>query len=258
MISLFITGTDTNVGKTYASLGLLRCFRAHRLQTLALKPIASGCYYQGHMLVNDDALALQQAATKFLSYADINPFALEAPIAPHIAAKQQHIYICKHDIYKHIQRHMLQAHADILLVEGAGGWHLPLNNKDFMSTVVTELKLNVILVVGMKLGCLNHALLTKDAIIQAGAKLVGWIANEIQPNVSVLAENKAALDDWLQVPCLGFIPFQAKAEEHLTIQPLINFSTYTQQLVPSSPTPRDLFAGSKMAVIASNSERYKI
>lgn len=221
MISLFITGTDTDVGKTYVSIGLLKCFRHRGLQTLALKPVASGCKKQRLLWVNDDALALQREATILLPYENINPFRFEMPIAPHIAAKQQAMLLNKEKVSAHISQIMQSNSADILLVEGAGGWHLPLNEHDFMSMTVAELKLQVILIVGMKVGCLNHALLTRDAISQSGAQLVAWVANEIQPNMDALHENKAALDSWLQVPCLGLIPFQAKAEDYLDILPLL-------------------------------------
>lgn len=190
---IFITGTDTGVGKTYVSVQLLNQFAQDGLSTLGLKPIASGCQLVDGQLVNDDALALAAASTIKVDYATTNPFAFEPPIAPHIAAQ-----LCKQPLSKKLLAEKMQAalsiNADITIIEGAGGWLLPLNEKETLADYVIEQGFEIILVVGMRLGCLNHALLTERAIRAAGGKLTDWVPNCIDPQMNYLAENIKTLE----------------------------------------------------------------
>ncbi len=196
---IFITGTDTEVGKTYISCQLLKYFNNKNLSTVALKPIASGC---DETLKNQDAVLLSQEASVKLEYAKINPFIFKEPIAPHIAAANEGKSLTVASVMKAIQE-PLQSKADICIIEGAGGWYVPLNSKETYSDVVKTAELNVILVVGMKLGCINHALLSVKAILNDKVKLLGWIANCVDPKMQQLDENIATLRTMLPVPCLG-------------------------------------------------------
>lgn len=199
----FITGTDTDVGKTYISLKLLAHFKQHGYSTLAMKPIASGCHHTDEGLRNEDALLLQAAATNTLPYKDINPFAFEPPIAPHIAAAQTKTSLTKSGVATEL-KNFLNHPADIHLIEGAGGWLLPLNNTETLADVITELQLNIILVVKMQLGCLNHALLTAQNIRARGLNLAGWVANTIGEPMPYLNENIHTLNHAIAVPQLLF------------------------------------------------------
>lgn len=206
-MKLFIAGTDTEVGKTYVSTALLRWFRQQQYSSIALKPIASGCEWVNGKLRNSDALILQQQASITIDYNQINPFAYAPAIAPHIAAEQVGEQLTVNKIQIQLQPSLQQA-SDITLVEGVGGWHVPLNQQENMADLVKRLELSVILVVGMRLGCLNHAILTAQAIAQSGLPFLGWIANCIEPDMPVLQENIATLKNWIKAPCLDVIAFQ--------------------------------------------------
>lgn len=206
MKSIFITGTDTDIGKTYVTTRLLKQFNAENYTTFGIKPIASGCQRNNSDdLLNDDALALQAAASLQQPYPMVNPIALEAPIAPHLAAKQMGIQLSAKDVSKTITD-SIQSSVDINIIEGVGGWMVPLNEHTLFSEVITALNIPVILVVGIKLGCLNHAILTSQQIIQQKAHLVGWIANCLEPNTLVPQENIQTLKQWIPAPCLGVTP----------------------------------------------------
>lgn len=198
MKRLFIAGTDTGVGKTHVSINLLNNFKNMGLATIALKPLASGCVQQK----NADAVALQQAATIHLPYTTVNPFAFEPPVAPHIAATLSNKNLNAATIAKTLAASFTIA-ADICLIEGVGGWHTPLNSNESMADVVIKLKLPTILVVGIRLGCLNHAMLTYRAMQQDGANLIGWIANCLSDDMPYSTENIEYLKQWLPVPCLA-------------------------------------------------------
>lgn len=206
----FVTGTDTSVGKTFVSCLLLEAARQRGLRTVALKPLAAGCEVQAEGLRNDDALLLQQHMTQPLAYEQINPFALRAAIAPHIAARQEGRRLLASRMAG-LVRGALMEPADFTLVEGAGGWYVPLNERETMADLVRELQLPVILVVGLRLGCLNHALLTVRAIIQEGLPLAGWVANGIDPDMPEAAANIETLQERLAAPCLGVIPYSPGA-----------------------------------------------
>jgi dethiobiotin synthetase len=201
----FITGTDTDVGKTTVAAGLLQAARAAGLSTAAGKPVASGCEVTPEGLRNADALALMAQCTLALSYEEVNPVAFEPAIAPHIAAREAGVALTVQALLTPMQR-ILRQRADFTLIEGAGGWRVPLSGQDSLSDVAQGLDLPVILVVGVRLGCISHALLTAEAIAQDGLQLAGWVANIIDPKTSRLEENLATLAERLPAPCLGRVP----------------------------------------------------
>ena len=203
----FVTGTDTEVGKTYTSCKILQAFTRHGKVALGYKPVAAGCEWQNNQWENEDALALQASSSLHVPLAEINPITLPEPIAPHIAAQRQGATINEKVIVDGLQS-LQQYQPDILLMEGAGGWRLPLSQERFLSDVVRDLQLEVILVVGMRLGCLNHALLTAEAIIADGLTLKGWVANQLSANMPVFEENLATLDALMPAPRLGLVPYR--------------------------------------------------
>ncbi len=208
MTTYFVTGTDTDVGKTFVSVCLLERARQAGLSTLGFKPIAAGCQPTSGGLRNDDALALQQTATIKLPYEQVNPCALEPPIAPHIAAAKIGLELKPENLTRQLK--LLQGHKpDMLLVEGAGGWSLPLGNGKLLSDWVEQQQMSVILVVGMRLGCLNHAILTAQRIQAQGLTLAGWVANIADPSAdqTYYQENLATLQEALPGPLLGAIPY---------------------------------------------------
>jgi len=223
--SFFIAGTDTDAGKTLVSTGILEWGNRQGLRTIGLKPVAAGCDETPDGLRNSDALLLQRAASVELSYDQVNPVALLPPIAPHIAAAQAGRTLSA-DRLAALCRGSMMKPADLLLVEGAGGWRVPLSSREMLSRVPQLLNLPVILVVGMKLGCLNHAVLTAEAIVRDGLQLAGWVANRIDPDMSCYAENLETLKGMLRAPLLGEIPRLAQpsaqaASEYLDLSPLL-------------------------------------
>lgn len=210
-MKLFITGTDTNVGKTYVSVGILKAFNQEKKRTLGGKPIASGCFQKNGKLYNHDALLLKETASIKLPYKKINPFAFQPAIAPHIAAELEMQPLSVKKLNQKMRGLFVSA-ADIYLIEGIGGWYVPLNKHETMADFVIGNKFNVILVVGITLGCLNHAILTHRAIQEDGACLLGWIANCIDPEMCFSRENIAALRGLLPSPCLGVVDYRGKAE----------------------------------------------
>ena len=226
MRPFFVTGTDTEVGKTVIAAALLRLARQHGLRCAALKPVAAGCSRENGRLVNDDALQLIAASGTDLDYPTVNPVALEPAIAPHIAAEQAGVELSAAKLSAHC-RAALARDVDFAIVEGAGGWFVPLNASETLADVCLDLGARPILVVGMKLGCLNHALLTADAIAKAGVEMAGWVANCQEPAMPVFAENVATLRERLSAPCLGVVPHLGKAASpeaaavHLDIRPLL-------------------------------------
>jgi len=187
-LKLFITGTDTNVGKTYISIGLIKKFNQSGLKTLGIKPVSTGGYCYNGKVYNEDAIQLQQYSTATLHYKRINPISLLRPVSPNIAAQFSNIPISVNTIMTKMQ-FALNSKAEVFVIEGIGGWLTPLNNIETMADLVNELKLSVILVVGVRTGCLNHALLTMQSIRNSQTNLVGWIANCIDPNTEAIPEN---------------------------------------------------------------------
>lgn len=205
----FVTGTDTGVGKTLVSCALLHALRARGLRAVGMKPVASGCEQTSAGLRNDDALALQAASSSPPDYAVLNPYAFAPAIAPHLAGQAAGVAI----EFAHIRTcyQTLARQADAVVVEGAGGWRVPLGPAGDMADLAAALGLPVILVVGLRLGCLNHALLSADAIRARGLTLAGWVANALDPEMAERAANVATLEQTLPAPCLGYIPYQATA-----------------------------------------------
>jgi len=200
--SYFVTGTDTEVGKTVISCGLLHAALEMGLRTAAIKPVAAGCDENG---CNEDALALMQAMTEPLEYAQVNPVALAEPVAPHIAASLTGKRLQAARLAGYC-RGVIAAEADFVLVEGAGGWRVPINQRETLADVATTLGLGVILVVGLRLGCINHALLTAEAIARDGLKLVAWVANQPGEPMACQQQNLDTLCRSLPAPLLGVVP----------------------------------------------------
>ena len=201
----FVTGTDTGVGKTVATLGLMRRLQDRGRRVLAMKPVASGCLRTAQGLRNADALQLQRLGSLLLDYREVNPYAFEPAIAPHLAAAEAGVRIDIDTIRTGFER--LAAQADRVCVEGVGGWLVPLNETRTVADLAAALGLDVILVVGIRMGCLNHALLTAAAIRASGLGLAGWVANLPSPGGERISENIAALEERLDAPRLGTVPF---------------------------------------------------
>lgn len=199
----FVTGTDTGVGKTRVAVALVHALRAQGLRVAVMKPVAAGC---APGVPNEDVSALMQAANVAADINDVNPYRFAAAIAPHIAAAQAGVRIELNRVADAYVR--LAACADAVVVEGAGGWRVPLNEREDMADLAVRLGLPVLLVVGLRLGCLNHALLTADAVVRRGVPWAGWIANAIDPVMACAEENLATLHRHLPGPCLGVAPYE--------------------------------------------------
>lgn len=201
---VFVTGTDTDSGKTWVSLGLIEWLKGRGKTTLAMKPVASGSDRADGELVNSDALLLQQHASFEVDYQLVNPYAFEPPIAPHIAADKVGIDICMNTILGNFQ--MLRQRSEVVVVEGVGGWEVPLSQSCAVADMARILDLPIILVVGMRLGCLNHAILTCEALERSGCRILGWVANHVDPEFSCVQENIRTLTAKLSIPLLGVVP----------------------------------------------------
>lgn len=213
MTGFFVTGTDTGVGKTWATVSLMRHFRAHGLSVVGMKPVASGCVLRQDGWRNEDALLLQENASLSVEYGQLNLYAFEPPVAPHIAADRSGRIIEVDRIVRQCRE--LERLADCVLVEGVGGWEVPLNGSQRVSHLAQALRLPIILVVGMRLGCLNHALLTHDAMLRSGVPCEGWIGNLLDESFDCVEENLARLKVELSFPCLGVIPRGLQSDENL-------------------------------------------
>ncbi|WP_112478161.1 dethiobiotin synthase [Vibrio variabilis] len=205
MKALFIAGTDTEVGKTVVSKAILSAVGAQGKTTIGYKPVAAGCEKTEQGLRNSDALHLQQAANLDVDYDLVNPYALSLPASPHIAAIADDVEIDYQVLSNVLEQH--KQNSDFVLVEGAGGWRVPVSKDDCLSTWVKQEKLPVVLVVGIKLGCLSHAMLTAEAIKADGLELVGWVANRVNPGVEHYAEIIEMLEGSMGAPKLGEIPY---------------------------------------------------
>jgi dethiobiotin synthetase len=202
--SVFITGTDTGIGKTVVAC-LLAAAWAHDGETVAvMKPVASGCERVGGRLRNADAVALMAVSNVTADYDLVNPFALEPPLSPHLAAIDAGIEVDLGRIKSAFTE--LRARADRVVVEGVGGWCVPLSGHATVADMVLELGLPAIMVVGMRLGCLNHALLTEHAISDSGARLLGWVANCREPDDFDLRRCVETLETRIRAPLLGIVP----------------------------------------------------
>jgi dethiobiotin synthetase len=204
----FITGTDTDVGKTTVALALMAMLQQQGLRVAAMKPVSAGCEKTQQGLRNDDAVQLMQQASIDLPYELVNPYAFEEFVAPHIAASKNNITMQVEPLcnaYKEIA-----AQVDVVIVEGAGGWQVPLNKSETMANVAVALGLPVINVVGLRLGCLNHALLTADSIAAHGLKNIAWVGNTLSANMVCEMENIDSLKQRLPGACLGIVPFDVE------------------------------------------------
>lgn len=204
----FITGTDTNVGKTWATLALMNHFKQQNLSVLGMKPVASGCEKIGDEWKNDDALAIQKNSSFVVDYEIINPFAYELPISPHLAGKENPANF--DTILANFQT--LQKLADVVIVEGAGGWYAPLTENETIADLAKLLDLPIILVVGIRLGCINHALLTAQAIQNAGLNCVGWLAVCNDANFECVDLTIESLKERLEIPLLAIFPYSTEIE----------------------------------------------
>lgn len=208
----FIAGTDTGTGKTWVSVALLRQLSRAGYKVAGMKPVASGCEMTVDGLRNDDAIQLVSQSSVKLDYNTVNPYAFQPPVAPHLAARQLGVNIDKQVIHTACQ--ILSQQVDMVIVEGVGGWLVPINATETMADVAHCLSLPVILVVGIRLGCLNHALLTVAAIKQSGLPLAGWVANRIDEQCLLIEENIACLQQSIQAPMLADIPWMVPAADH--------------------------------------------
>ena len=209
MRGFFVTGTDTGIGKTRVSAGLLQALSKAGLKTAAMKPVASGAELTPEGLRNEDALALQQAASLKRDYALVNPYCFAPPVAPHLAAREAGVEIELETL--RAAYHGLCRGADAVVVEGVGGWQVPLAPGLELPDLAREFELPVLLVVGMRLGCLNHALLTARAIRADGLELAGWVANAVDPDFQRPEANLATLDAELGAPLLARLGYAPRA-----------------------------------------------
>jgi dethiobiotin synthetase len=210
--ALFITGTDTGIGKTHAACAVIHALRATGRSVCGMKPVASGCIDTAHGLRNEDALALLAASsTPVPAYESINPIALREPLSPHLAAAHESVTIELSPLRAAFDG--LRERYDAVVVEGVGGWRVPLASGLLASAIASEWALPVVLVVGLRLGCLSHALLTAEAIAADGCRLVGWIGNRIDPQMAAVEENIDTLRKLLPTPCLGILPHGVAPEQ---------------------------------------------
>jgi dethiobiotin synthetase len=206
----FVTGTDTGVGKTLISSALVHHFALEGYRSVGLKPVAAGCEWKDGRLLSDDVAQLRAASNVALPLEIINPYAFEPPLAPHVAADMAGQRIEMQPILEAF--YQAAAAADIVVVEGVGGFRVPLNDSEDTADLAARLALPVILVVGMRLGCLSHALLTAECIFARGQKLAGWIANTIDPQMSAFQENLQSLEKRIPAPCLGVVSYEEQPD----------------------------------------------
>jgi dethiobiotin synthetase len=204
----FVTGTDTGVGKTWATVALMRYFKNKGFSVVGMKPVAAGCEWHHGLLKNEDAVLLQENASIQVEYKEVNPYAFEMPVSPHIAAMETPVQL---DVIKQ-SFDQLKTKADVVLVEGAGGWLAPLNNQHDIADLAMTLQLPVILVVAIRLGCINHARLTLQAIIESNVECAGWVAMCLDPELQMIDENIEMISSKLSVPLLGVLPYTAEKD----------------------------------------------
>lgn len=213
----FITGTDTNVGKTWATVTLMRYFQQQGKTVIGMKPVASGCTLHDGQLKNEDALLLQQHGSIQVDYELINPYAYLQAVSPHIAGVNNPVKL--DNVLAHFTT--LSTLADMVLVEGVGGWYAPINDQQAVSDLARFLALPVIMVVAIRLGCINHARLTYQAIQASGLPCAGWLANCTDPDMQNREENVAMLTQTLNAPLLGVLPYQVASDFDLLARQLV-------------------------------------
>ncbi len=204
--AFFIAGTDTGVGKTHVAAAILHQANKQNLRSLGLKPVAAGGITVDGKVQNEDALLLQQHASIELSYQEVCPVTLSDPVSPHIAAENEKRQLNVERIAGFCRGALMKPH-DIAVVEGAGGWRVPISPRATMADIARTLNLPVILVVGLRLGCLNHTFLTVEAIMRDGLTIAGWVTTCLDPNMLEIEKNIETLDKRLSFPCLGHIPY---------------------------------------------------
>lgn len=206
----FVTGTDTEVGKTLVSAALILKLRNQGLNAMGFKPVVAGTYQNSNgSTLNEDIEALRIASDLKPGQVDLCPYVLDTPAAPHLIASKQGICLDLDTILQAFQQ--IQNQSDLIVVEGAGGFLVPINDREDLGNLAQQIALPVILVVGMKLGCINHALLTQEAIKVRGLKLAGWVANSLLIEMPLLQENITSLQSKIHAPFLGLIPVLPKA-----------------------------------------------
>jgi dethiobiotin synthetase len=201
----FVTGTDTGVGKTLVSAALLHTLASHHRRVVGMKPVAAGLVAHQGGWVSEDVLALRAASTVAVPADLDNPVALPDALAPHLAAERAGRILTVAELLA--AHRALKEHADVVVVEGAGGWRVPLNDRETLADLARVIGAPVVLVVGLRLGCLNHALLSAEAIRADGLQLAGWVANGIDPDMACRDDNIDTLRRWLPAPLLGTVPF---------------------------------------------------
>ncbi len=204
----FVTGTDTNVGKTWVTIALMRYFKSRGQSVVGMKPVASGCLMQHGQLKNEDALLIQENASVPIDYDLINPYAYQLPVSPHIAGVKNPVELQRLAAKFELLKNM----ADIAIVEGAGGWYTPLNDRETISDLAKALALPVIIVVAIRLGCINHARLTYQAVKQSGVNCAGWVAVCSDPDLLCRNENIQTIKDAVDAPLLGVLPYSKDAD----------------------------------------------
>lgn len=205
--SWFVTGTDTGVGKTLVAAAMLVVAGACGKRTIGIKPLASGAMLVAGEFRNEDAESLLAVMSEQIPYAEVNPVALEPAVAPHVALALAGRALDAATLRARCAPALARPH-DFAVIEGAGGWRVPLGERETLADFARLLGFPVVLVVGMRLGCINHALLTAEAIRADGLRLAGWVANQVDPEMPYLAANVATLDAMLDAPRIGFIPWQ--------------------------------------------------
>ena len=208
--NLFVTGTDTGVGKTWVTLGLMAAAQARGRAVNGMKPVASGSSWQDGQLSNADAAQIRAQCSRPVAYQHVNPYAFAPPIAPHIAARKAQVEVSLETLataYNH-----LRAGVDTVIVEGVGGWRVPLAAGIQTAELVRRLKLSVVLVVGLRLGCINHALLTTESILASGLPCAGWLANAVCKEYAEPQETVSFLRRQIPAPFLGAVPWLARCD----------------------------------------------
>jgi len=201
--SFFITGTDTGAGKTWSTLALMHYFKQQGLSVVGMKPVAAGCEWIDGQLKNEDALLLQKHSSVELRYEDVNPYAFEAPVSPHLAGIENPVQL---DVILQAFDY-LKSKAEVIVVEGAGGWLAPINRKADIADLAKQLNVPVIMVVAIRLGCINHARLTYQAIQESNVECAGWLAVCVDPAMKKQTENIETIMEALPVPMLGVLPY---------------------------------------------------
>ena len=205
MYTYFITGTDTNIGKTVITCSLIAKLIEKGFRVGGMKPVAAGCHMEDGYMISDDVKKIVEVSNVDLNINEINPYQFEPPIAPHISFKKNKKDIDIHLIKKHLRS--FETEMDYLFIEGVGGYAVPLTENFSTADLIKALDVPIILVVGMKLGCINHALLTVESILNKKQKLSGWIANQIDEHMLAYDENVSFLKEKIKAPCLGEVPY---------------------------------------------------